>query len=193
MEKRLMFVTKNSTAIQLIYKMKNKKALSAVVATVILILLVVAATAIVWTFVNKLVKEKTSQTETCFDVESGEKVTLNNYYTCYDSATGEVQFSLSIADVDVDEVLVSILAGGSTKSFTIKNESTVIPNLRYYNGVPGQAVKLPERNAGLTYVASGFSGNSKIDWIKISPIIDGRQCATTDTINEIESCSLLVN
>lgn len=172
--------------------MKNKKALSAVVATVILILLVVAATAIVWTFVNKLVKEKTSQTETCFDVESGEKVTLNNYYTCYDSATGEVQFSLSIADVDVDEVLVSILAGGSTKSFTIKNESTVINNLRYYNSVPG-AVQLPERNAGLTYVASGFIGNSKIDWIKISPIIDGRQCATTDTINEIESCSLLVN
>ncbi|MFH1503617.1 MAG: hypothetical protein ABIE36_03085 [Candidatus Diapherotrites archaeon] len=173
--------------------MKNKKALSAVVTTVILILLVTVATAIVWTFVKKIIEDRTSQTETCFKVESSEKVTLNDYYTCFDSENGEVQFSLSITDIEVQAIVISILAEGNSKSFTLTNDSTVIANLRNYKGSVGESVKLPGKNEGLTYVASGFEGANKIDWIKISPIIDDKQCESTDTISQVEDCTLLVN
>lgn len=171
----------------------KKRGLSGVITAVILILLVVVATTIVWTFVNRTIKERTEGVGTCFEVETSEKVTINDYYTCYDSATGEVQFSISIKDVEVEGLLISILAGGTSKSFTLTNEDKVITDLRPYQGSSGEAVKLPGKNAGLTYVASGFSGVEKVDWIKIAPIIEKKQCDESDSTYEIEDCSLLAS
>jgi len=54
-------------------------------------------------------------------------------------------------------------------------------------------VKLPGKNEGLTYVASGFDGSDKIDSIKIAPVIDEEQCSAVDTTSQVDSCSLLVN
>ncbi|HOC97273.1 MAG TPA: hypothetical protein PKJ54_03255, partial [Candidatus Pacearchaeota archaeon] len=58
-------------------KSKNKKALSTVVATVIIILLTMAAITIVWVFVKNIVNENKGKVESCFEVESSEKVNLN--------------------------------------------------------------------------------------------------------------------
>lgn len=170
-----------------------KKGLSTVIATVILILLVVVATTIVWGFVNNTIREKTEEVGTCFDVETSRGVAINDFYTCYDSSNNEVQFSITIADVEVEGLLVSILAGGATKTFTLTNEDQVISDLKPYQGNLNQPVKLPGKNAGLTYVASGFSGLQKIDWIKIAPIIDGKQCDTSDSTYEIVDCSFLAS
>ena len=172
---------------------KNKKSLSAVIVSVILILLVTVATALVWTFVRNMVNERTSQSESCFKAESSELITINDYYTCFNSTRGEVQFSLSIGDINVDNVLISILAEGNTKTFTLTNENNIITNLRPYKENFGVAVKLPGKNEGLTYSAGGFSGIEKIDWIKIAPVINEKQCESTDSSYQIEDCSLLAS
>jgi hypothetical protein len=173
--------------------MTNKKALSTVIATVLLILLVVVATAIVWAFVKNIVTDKTQGTQSCFEATSSQKVVINDYYTCYVNATnGEVQFSIDIGDVAIDSLVVSISVGGNSKSFTLTNDDTIIDNLKPYMGEYGTAVKLPAKNAGTTYVASGFNTQlSKVDSIKIAPVIDGKQCDLSDQTYQVDDCALL--
>lgn len=172
-------------------KFKNKKALSTVIATVLLILLVTVATAMVWAFVNNIVKSRTTGTQSCFDATSSGKVTLNNGYICYVNATnGEVQFSIDIGDVDINGLTVSIAVGGNSKTFTLTNDDTIIDNLKPYQGSYGQAVKLPGKNEGRTYVAAGFNTRlNKVDSIKIAPIIE-KQCDLSDQTYQIDDCVL---
>jgi hypothetical protein len=177
-------------------KRKNKKALSTIVATVLLVLLTVVAITIVWTFVNKFIKDQTDAS--CQQVQTNPGlVALNEYYTCFNSTSNEVQFSINIGEVEIDELLISILADGATQSIVLNNTDTLISNppVRYYKtGEPGvpTLVKLPVKNAGLTYHVGGFTGD-KIDWIKIAPTVNGKACEATDTINSVVNCNILAN
>lgn len=171
---------------------KNKRALSTVIATVLLILLVLVSTTIVWAFVKNIVEEKTEGTQTCFDIQSSGKVVVNDYYTCYNATSDEVQFSINIGDTEIDSLLVSILVGGDSKSFVLTNADSVVTNLRPYKGNYGDVVKLPGENEGKTYVAGGFDPTAtKVDWIKIAPMIGERQCDPSDEVYQIVSCSVL--
>jgi FlaG/FlaF family flagellin (archaellin) len=179
-----------------IKKLENKKGLSTVIATVLLILLVVVATGIVWAFVNNIVTNKTAGVQSCFDVTSSPKVTLNGGYTCYINATnGEVQFSVDIGDAQINGLAVSIAVGGNSKTFTLTNEDTVIPNLKPYGDsyTYSDPVKLPGKNEGRTYVASGFNTKlNKVDSIKIAPIVE-KQCDLSDQTYQIDDCALFTD
>jgi hypothetical protein len=191
-EEKLMLAMKKTMGTQYLSKMKkeNKKALSTVVATVLLILLTVVAVTVVWVFINNFIKDKTDAS--CYQVETNlELVSLNEYYTCFNDTSDEVQFSINIGDVEIDELLISILADGATKSVILTNNDTDVPNVRYYKSTPSD-VKLPAKNAGLTYHVGGFTGD-KVDWIKIAPTVNGKACAATDTILEIVNCNMLAN
>jgi len=174
----------------------NKKGLSGIITAMIMIGLVLAAAGIIWAVVNGILKGSEGA-ESC--IEAINKVTINGVYTCYDSdpdgnpATddGEVQFSLSIGDIEVDEVLVSISSAGDTQSYILTNEDDVtVDGLGNYPtpdfGV--DLIQLPGKRGGKTYVANGFS--SEPDLIKIAPTIGGRSCDVSDSLSHIESCSL---
>ncbi len=177
--------------IQLMFKLHGKRALSTVIATVLLILLVLVTTTIVWTFVKNMVTERTEGVQECFEAQSAGKVVLNNYYTCYNKTTNEVQFSINIGDIDINALVVLISTGGESRSFTITNNDTVISNLKPYKGEYSTPVKLPGKNEGKTYVAGGFGTDiEKVDWIKLSPIVGTKQCGSSDEDYEIASCAL---
>ena len=161
----------------------HKKGISGVVTAVLMITLVLAATAIVWGIVNNTLNKQISNSESCFG--NFEKVTINPVYTCYDSSAGEVHFSLSIGDIEVDEVVVSISSAGGTTPYTIAGTDPGNTGLTLY--LSGGDVILPGINSGLTYVASV---SAKPDLIKIAPVLNGQQCEISDTISGIESCSL---
>jgi len=170
----------------------NKKAISGIVTAVIMIALVMAAAIIVWAVVNNLVSEQLGEAESCFMIFG--KVSINNRYTCYNSTENELQFSINIGDIDVDEVLVAISGEGTSKSFKISNTEQSIPNLiNYPSGTP--TIKLPSKNGGLTYTydltGGGFS-MMEPDSIQIAPIIKGKQCETTDSLSDIDNCLSLV-
>jgi len=169
--------------------MQNKKGVSAIVATVLLIALTIGIVAIVWTVINSLVLEKISSAESCADIF--DKVTLNNDYTCYNSSSKEVQFSIDIGDLEVDDLLVSIVSSGGSTSFTIP-KSGQVANLVTYPA-RSSVVALPGKNAGLTYIFNlGAMGvTTAPDSIEISPTVSGNQCGITDTLNQIDSCLLL--
>lgn len=163
------------------------KGLSEVVATVIIIMLVIVATAAIWGITNNFIKDKTEDSTSCFNIDFSEKVTFNGEYTCYNSSGDEIQFSVNIGDVEISKIVVSILAGGSSKSFELTGTETELSGLYNY---PSRTtnIKMPEKNSGKTYIATGISENA--DWIKIAPYAGDKPCNPTDTIYELEDCSL---
>jgi len=174
--------------------MLDKRGLSAVVTAVIMIALVVSAIAIVWGVVANLVEEELEGAESCVNVF--EKVGINSRYTCYDSSTPgnlKFQFSLSLGDIDVEEVLFAVSAEGTTKTFSISNIAKDIPNVDNFP-LPSGLIVLPGKNGGLTYVydlsAAGFSSGP--DSFEIAPTIDGKQCSSSDLLRDIPKCETLI-
>ncbi len=168
----------------------NKTGLSAVVTTLLLVALSMVAVGIVWLAVNNLVRSSISNSESCVNIIG--KVSIDNRYTCYNSSSNELQFSINIGDLDVSSVMVGISGQGSGKGINISNKTSQIPGLVTY---PGRSinVRLPSKNAGLTYIYNltyaGISGAP--DSISLAPIINGNQCTTSDTLNQIDNCALL--
>ena len=169
--------------------MQNKRGLSGIVATVILIALVMAASILVWTVVNNLVRGKLEGAGSCIDIF--DKVTLNPAYTCFESGQQDFIFSISRTDIDLDAIVVLISGGGTTKSFTLTNESLSITDLKPFSGSGN--VKMPGKNEGLTYNYTGNAFSSVPDSIKIAPVIGKKQCSASDEITQIESCSIVLN
>jgi len=165
---------------------KNHKGLSAVITTLIMVALVIAAIAIVWVAVTNLLTSRLNTAGSCLAVL--DKVEINELYTCYESSLSYFNFSISIKDIDVDEVIVSVSGDGTTKSYTLNNTAYAIPNLANYSFADFGAglIKLPEKNSGLSYVTNAFV--STPDSIKIMPVIGSTQCETSDVVTEIYSC-----
>ena len=94
--------------------LSNRKGLSAIVATVLLIALTLAITSIVWVVVSNLVKDKIESTESCGILN---EVDLNTRYTCYNQTTGndEFWFSIDVGEVEeLEDILVSISGQGTS-------------------------------------------------------------------------------
>ena len=161
----------------------SKRGLSTIVTTVILVVMVFVLVSIVWTTVNNLITRSLEKAESCFG--NFEKVTINNKYTCYNHTTNETQFSINIKEIDVDGAIISISVGGGTKSYALTNDEQSIPGLGPYPSGSG-SVKLPGKNAGLTYISSNFS--EKPSSIQIAPIINEKQCEVSDSLFEIGFC-----
>jgi len=125
----------------------EKKGVSGVVTALILIALVLVATTIVWGVINKIVKKELATAESCFGIF--DKVSVNNDYTCHNSSSQELRFGISMGDINVDELLVSISGVEQSRSFKLSNEASTESYIRAYTG--GDIV-LPSKNAGLTYI-----------------------------------------
>ena len=166
---------------------KNRKGLSEIIGTLIVIVLVLLAAGIVWGVVNNILKDKIKSSTSCFG--NFGKITLDKKYTCYDTSTnpGKVRFSLNRGDVNVDNVLISITNGAETKSFKVNNNAQATDGLTYLNG--SSIVSLPPKNGGITYTYLWTNDAPKT--IQIAPMIDGQQCEVSDSITEIDNCNLL--
>lgn len=163
---------------------KNKKGLSEIVVSLILVALTIVSVVIVSVVVNNLIGENVEKSEDCFG--NFGKISIDEKYTCYDLANNRIQFSLSVGDVEIDELLVSISTQEESKGFKISNVEQLIDDLEYINGT--DLVRLPAMNGGKTY---NYVFNENPDTIQIAPIIDGTQCEVSDSVTDIDDCSLL--
>lgn len=172
-----------------LYLYQNKRGLSEIVAVVVVILLVVAMGAVIWGVVGNLVKTKTEHISSCFDVDFSDSIFFNNDYTCFNSSSGEMQFSLGIGDVDIEKAIVSISYGGNSKVFSLTNTDESISELFTYPSRQS-AISLPEKNSGKTYIATGIS--SQPEWVKVIPYVDGKQCEYSDTVYNPYDCASFI-
>jgi len=168
----------------------DKAGLSAVVTAIILIGLSITLVVVVGIFVNKMVKKQIGNSESCYG--NYDKVKINGQYTCFDKISPvnyNLRFSLTIGDITVDKVVVSVSSGSAVKSYTITNTPQIISGLTMYpSGL--SLINLSGKDSGLTYKAAGFG--AKIDSIQIAPYIGENFCDVSDSISDIEDCNLII-
>ena len=170
---------------------KNKRGVSDVVTTVLLIALTLVLVGVVWVVINNLVKSKLDDTGSCF--ETFDKLKINQRYTCYNSSSKEFQFSIDVGDIDLKEIVIKVSGEGTSASINLNSTLSQVQNLKSYPNRGANTV-LPSKNSGLTYLfnmtAAGFSGEP--DSMSIAPIIEGNQCDFADNIEEIDDCQSLI-
>lgn len=162
--------------------MMNKKGLSAIVTVMVLVLIVVAGIVIIWKVIDKTVEEGLNEAKSCYDLIG--KIEINSEYTCYDAGEDEMHVSVGVGDVEVESLLIIISDEDSSKSFKLTNELETITNLRNYDWT--LQVKIPNKNAGSTYIASEII-ETPLE-IKLAPVVNGNLCAG-DTLTNIGFCS----
>jgi len=163
--------------------LKDKRGLSAVVTLMLMVLLVLAATGIIWGIINKTIKEDMGSSKSCYDILG--KITLNSEYTCYNNSNNKTLFSINIGDAEIDELIVSITNEGYSTIFELSNEEKTIEGLKNYPD-SSENIKLPGKNAGKTYIAENIL--EKPVKIEIASIIGGKACETSDSLTNIPSC-----
>lgn len=163
----------------------NKKALSTVVASVIMILLVVSAVFIVGTYATKILRDNIESSENCMGVS--EKVLLDKKQTCYNLSARELNLFIEVKDIEIDELLVSIADNSKSKTFTIKKESTQVDNVLNYERE--DSIKIPSKNSGELFIIDlEEEGIAKPTDIKIAPKVGKTTCDISDRILQIQLC-----
>lgn len=156
-----------------------KKSQSEIISSVLLILLVIVAAMILFSFAIPFVKEKLSSGD-CLDVAG--KIEISSGYTCYNGTVMQVQIHvLEIRDL-IKGVSIE-LGGASTNNFKIIN-ATTITGVSLCNG--SQRLEVPPAdNTERTYVITSPRPNI----IRVYPILKGGKiCEASDTLTEINDC-----
>ena len=161
--------------------MKTKKAMSAVIAVMLLIFIVVTGTAIIWKILIKTVDEGLNESKSCYDLLG--KIEVNSEYTCYDSVNDEMYVSVSVGDIETESLFIVISGEDSGVSFELTNDLKTIPNL--WNYTRSNQVKAPGANAGQTYIASSITEEPVS--IEIASKLNGNLCEG-EKFTAIESC-----
>jgi len=99
----------------------DKRGISAVVATVLIILITVAAVTIIWAAIIPMIKEQTVGGTTCLDAVSQVSIESEGGYTCFNAETTvdgnvSVQVSRGAADFELSKVQIIISEAGDTTS-----------------------------------------------------------------------------
>ncbi|MBC8495900.1 hypothetical protein H8D36_07120 [archaeon] len=100
--------------------MINKKGVSAVVATVLIIMITVAAVAIVWMTVIPMIKDTANDGITEFNAQKSIEI-VREGYTCANQGTGNSSVQISrdaSTNVNITKLSVQWMAGGNTANTT---------------------------------------------------------------------------
>lgn len=158
---------------------------SEILTTLLLILLSLAIFVIVFNVTNSLIKDKAETTQACFGNYG--KITIENKNTCHNSTSEELQFLISVGDIEIDSLFVSVSGEGGIQSFEIKNE--VMNNLREYGSAYNSVVDVPASNSGKKYFFNTAGLNlGNINSITVAPVISEVQCEVSDSLYDVSDC-----
>lgn len=107
-------------------RIKNKKAVSALVATVMIILITMAGVAIVWQIVMPLIKTSMETSKLCSDAQL--MVNAEGGYTYYDGNVVSVQITRGeIAVKELNGTQIKVFFDGNSKTFDTRVLETIKP------------------------------------------------------------------
>lgn len=166
----------------------QKKAISEIISTLLIVALVMALSAVIWSVSKGLVSERIDESTSCFG--NFGKVAISKQYTCVNTTSNEIRASLSVGEIEIDGILVSVSGDSGAKSFELKNNKSY-SYVKNYNGNYGGNLTLPGKNSALTYIINRDTmGVSDADSLSIAPIINNNQCEVSDTLSNIDNCLL---
>ena len=143
----------------------NNKGISAIVATVLIILITVAAVTIIWAAVLPMITGKLESGQVCLEAVSQVRL-MNEGYTCRHSSGDNVSIQIKhlAKDFDLADVQVLISADGDTTMFELSNDTTTI--------VPtGSSIPLPGINEEKVYIINTTTITGSIDEVQIAPVV----------------------
>jgi len=156
-----------------------KRSQSEVISSVLLILLVIAATVLIFAFVIPFVKEKLGSGD-CLDVTG--KIEISSGYTCYNGTAMQVQVHILEVRNLIDGFSIE-LGGASTNNYKILN-NTLVTKVNMCNSAPKMELP-PADNTERTYVIR----DTKPNIIRVYPILKGGKiCDASDVVTEISDC-----
>lgn len=171
--------------------MKNKKAQSEVITTVLLIMLALVLIAVVFAFVIPFVKNTLQKNQGCYELLG--KVSIDNSMglTCYSTSTKKLNVGIHFGEVGDNAKGVAIevlLDDGSSKSYKIEQGSTLDGVAMYSaSGAGSTILALPGDNEERTYTFD-LTGLGKPGIVNAYAIAkSGKVCEEKTTIN-IQSC-----
>ncbi len=164
---------------------KNKKGVSPIVATILLILLTIVLIFTISTFVVPFVKDQLSRGD-CFSYVGKLEVTDNIAYTCYKSTVTPKIMNVQVHRGDVDLNSMKIIIGGASSSIFIIKDGITDPNIVMFDGTT--TLTLPQKNGEKTYTLKNV--NTIPESISVAPVMtNGKTCDLTDTVTFISACS----
>ncbi len=165
---------------------KNKKGLSQIVSTLLIILLTIVLIGVTWGTINNFLDSNLNKDKaSCLDML--EKVQLNPEYTYYNETSGEVFVSIRVGNVEkISAILVGIIYEDSSKTFLLEETDKSIEGVHPYEGSEGDNVTMPKQESLRTFVVT----EAKLPLeIQISPKIGNTQCSVTDSLKIIQIVS----
>jgi flagellin-like protein len=96
----------------------SKKGISAVVATVLLILIAVIAVVLIAGFIIPMIKTNLNEGGDCFQLREYVKI-LDNEYSCYSAQTSRVMIERGLENYTILGIVVSAMTEGNSKKVDI--------------------------------------------------------------------------
>jgi flagellin-like protein len=158
--------------------MYNKKGVSAIVATVLIILITVAAVTIFWASIVPMINYQLDTGLVCLDAV--QQITLvDSGYTCLNNDTLSVQIKHGREPVDLVDIQVLASVNGTTTSYFLMNDSDDVSSVD----------DLPGVNEVKTYTIDGV--DKDMSSVEIAPVLatgaTTKICDVTSIVN-IRSC-----
>lgn len=166
---------------------KNKRALSSIIITFLMILLTLFLVGTLYAIINPLVQKNLKKSSICLELM--DKIDLSDSETCYNLTSKKLFFMVDVKDTDkIDRADIVISNNQTQKSITLTNALQSITNLTYYDN--SDPVKLPEKKAGRLYNYTWSDPNNfPPTKIEIIPSLEGYTCSGSDMIPEIPLCA----
>jgi hypothetical protein len=106
-------------------RMNEKKAVSTLIATVLLILITVAAVGVIWSLVMPMLQEKiTEASQSCISAKI--RIDTEKGFTCYDSASKQLKVMISRGSDDLELAGLQIIAFASGNSYKFEISENIV-------------------------------------------------------------------
>ena len=139
----------------------EKKGISAVVATVLIILITVAAVTIIWAAIIPMINNQLSKGTICLDAISQLSIE-NKGYTCIEGNDLKIQIGHGATNFDLADIQVLISSNGSTESINLVGDAGIL-----FADLPGT-----NEERTVTILDAVMTTNAAdIDTVNIAPIV----------------------
>ncbi|MFH0831543.1 MAG: archaellin/type IV pilin N-terminal domain-containing protein [archaeon] len=146
---------------------KNERAVSSLVATVLLILITVAAVGIIWGAIMPMLNSAMEIGQACLNARL--TIDTTSGYTCYKTTTNEVMIMVGRGAEEFYLAGMSLIisGGGQSKTFQFK-QGAAIGGVKMIDGTT--TIQLPSTNEERTYLLFIGTNLTSVEEAKVAPI-----------------------
>jgi hypothetical protein len=163
---------------------KTKKGVSPVIATILLVVVSIAAIAIIAGIIIPFVRDSLDDSKKCFEIRDYVTIDSGSAYTCYQNDSGDYFINISVKrgvkETNIEGFMIAISGGGSSETFEIKN-GTSDQRIKMLDGTSNLVI--PTRGGTRTYSLNTSTNLPEIGYAEISPILGGG--GTCDSIGQV--------